>query len=183
MKTYILFFLLLCVNIASSQGFEDPDPGAVQKISEISIPSAQSFEFTKRGNLPVDESSGRANVSIPLGEFKQGDIVVPIGLSYSGTGVRMSDVTGWTGANWSLNAGGVITRVVRDLPDEGDEIKLYNLLQNSSELTPSEVSQNIDMLRQNQLNDSMYDLFNFSFLNYSGEFILKEKITLLLQLF
>ena len=56
--------------------------------------------------------------TIPLLTLKDKSNSLPISLTYSGNGVKLSDLPTWTGMNWRLNAGGIINRVVPDLPDE-----------------------------------------------------------------
>jgi hypothetical protein len=60
-----------------------------------------------------------SNISIPLYELNEGRISVPISLSYHAGGIRVAEEASWVGLGWSLNAGGVITRTVRDKDDFG----------------------------------------------------------------
>ncbi|WP_452597216.1 hypothetical protein [Pontimicrobium sp. MEBiC01747] len=89
-----------------------------QELPDYILPSPQAYQITKYGDIPVNETAGKISPSIPLYNYKVGGLNLPITLSYGGSGVRVSDLPTWTGNNWSLNAGGVITRVVKDLPDE-----------------------------------------------------------------
>ena len=70
------------------------------------------------GSLPVDLNAGVVTVTVPLGEAKSRSLTVPVSLSYRTTGIRVEEVASWVGLGWSLNAGGLITRTVRGLPDE-----------------------------------------------------------------
>lgn len=67
---------------------------------------------------PVSLSSGTVNVSIPLYTLKKGNINVPISLNYDATGVKVDAQPSWVGQNWSLSTGGMISRIVKGVPDE-----------------------------------------------------------------
>jgi len=70
------------------------------------------------GQIPVDYFTGTPQISIPLYTYKSRDISVPIGISYHSGNYKPSDHPGIVGLGWSLQAGGMITRIQRDLPDE-----------------------------------------------------------------
>lgn len=55
---------------------------------------------------PVTHSLGLAEVTIPLYTVKNGDLEVPIYLSYHGSGIRVDDIAGPAGLGWTLNCGG-----------------------------------------------------------------------------
>lgn len=187
MKTTIYRPLLFLIFISiSSFGQIDPN-----KLPEMSIPSPQAFEITKYGNTHVDESSGKISPNIPLHNYTVGNISIPISISYSGSGIKVSQNPTWTGVSWNLNAGGVISRIVKDLPDEKNVERIlyseeqledlktnYELLDNNNHLieTGYRLPQNIvNSLKNFENNDSQADEFNFSFGNYSGSFyLLKE---------
>jgi YD repeat-containing protein len=80
-------------------------------------PEASSvFKFTE---VPVSYFSGLANTSIPLFNIKAGSINIPIDLSYHARGVRVEEIAPRVGIGWSLNYGGMISRQIRGLPDDG----------------------------------------------------------------
>lgn len=83
------------------------------------IPTSPTAAALERYSLmPVNESAGIPSIALPLYAVRSGQLSVPITLSYHASGIRVSDAASWAGLGWSLNASGVITRVVRGLPDE-----------------------------------------------------------------
>lgn len=69
------------------------------------------------GNIPISLYTGLPNISIPIWNLKGRELNLPITLSYRAGGVKVEDMASWVGLGWSLDAGGVITRAVRGLPD------------------------------------------------------------------
>ncbi len=171
-----------------------------QDLPEIVLPSPQAFEITKFGNVPVDESSGRVSPSIPIHTYRVGALEVPISLHYSGNGVKVEQKPTWTGINWILNAGGVITRVVKDLPDETNMPRMFysenelEALKTEPFYVPRRVNpggspaiyetviggykipqSTLEAIAEHpDLADSEMDEFSFSFPGYSGSFYLKK---------
>ena len=70
------------------------------------------------GQIPTDLFTGLPGISIPIYEFKSRDLSIPLSLSYHAGGIKPSDHASWVGLGWSLQAGGVISRIQNDLPDE-----------------------------------------------------------------
>lgn len=64
------------------------------------------------GNIPVNLSSGLATPNIALFEVKEGNIEVGIGVSYQYKGFKPFESPSILGRGWTLNAGGVITRII-----------------------------------------------------------------------
>jgi hypothetical protein len=79
---------------------------------------AASFVSFSQPLLPVDLLTGRADVTVPLGSVSEGDLTVPVFLSYDASGVKPQQAGGNAGVNWFLVAGGSISREVRSLPDD-----------------------------------------------------------------
>lgn len=100
--------LILVSFLTSGQGIRN----------NLSVPSPNATALGSSVDTPVSFSSGSASVSIPLYDVEGKEISVPVSLSYNSSGVRPDVHPGWTGTNWSLNAGGMITRVVKGIPDE-----------------------------------------------------------------
>lgn len=69
-------------------------------------------------HVNVDTHTGTGSISIPLYSLQEGEIEVPVSLSYNASGVKVTDVSGMTGMGWYLNAGGGISRELRGLPDD-----------------------------------------------------------------
>ena len=172
--TFLLIFTIVNLSVfAQDNNF---------KLPELAVPSPQAYELTKYGDIPVDESSGRISPSIPLHNFQVGAINVPISLSYNGGGVKVNQNPTWTGISWSINAGGVITRVVKDLPDETQKQRFFYSKEELDSFAYYDSSQPFVhmMLPQNIINlgylpneyDTQVDEFNFSFPGYSGTFVL-----------
>src|SRR4028118_25573 len=104
--------LLLCKHIASYAQVPSP---LEQKIIP---PSPEAANLGRFGDVPVSLNTGTAHLSIPLYQIGGKDLSLPISLDYAASGNRVSDVASWTGLGWTLNSGGLITRVVKGLPDE-----------------------------------------------------------------
>ena len=80
--------------------------------------SPTAADLGKYGCIPVSYFTGQAEISIPLFSTEQLGIPFQMSLSYDGSGQLLNKLPGWTGHNWSLMAGGVITRVENGLADE-----------------------------------------------------------------
>lgn len=81
-------------------------------------PNAASF--SKYGDIPVNYHTGTTNISVPIFEITEGNLSLPISLSYHSGGIRVDEMSSWVGLGWSLNAGGVISRSVQGGLDEGN---------------------------------------------------------------
>ncbi|MDR2121530.1 MAG: hypothetical protein LBP34_00255 [Flavobacteriaceae bacterium] len=103
-KHFLLFTIVLISNTGWGQ--------------EITSPSPVSEELGRYGNIQVGLFTGSPNIDIPVYDFKEGDLNVPVRLSYTTSGVRVDDINKQLGISWNLVAGGVITRTVRGKPDE-----------------------------------------------------------------
>lgn len=112
MKKYI--YLLLCIVISypfTIYAQFDPKP-------QIQKPSSDAQSLGKFGEIPVDLHTGRVNINIPIYTVKYYDVEVPISISYHGGGIKVSDECGSVGLGWTLNVGGVISRIARGMPDD-----------------------------------------------------------------
>lgn len=175
----ILLFVLISIS------------GYAQDIStELPILSPQSpttNDLGKYGEVQVNESTGIISPSIPLFEYYAGAMSLPIVLNYSGNGVRVNQDPTWAGVNWNINPGGVITRVVKDKPDELTDLtnRIYYSEQELENLEGARAvhSNGLDLDKSTdwykalnhlsfQNTDSELDIFNYNFLGYSGSFYL-----------
>ena len=108
-----LFILLLACTTISLFG-QDP-------ISEDAyVPSApEAAALSKYVDIPVNMYTGTPNINIPLHNVVSRDVSLPISISYHASGNRVTEESSWVGLGWSLNAGGMITREIKDKDDFG----------------------------------------------------------------
>lgn len=110
MKNFILPVILLLVGI--SQLF------AQENTPAVATPSPQAMGSTFSASVPVNKYNGLGTVDIPLTSIQSGGTSKAIGLSYTTTGIKVNQLASSVGIGWQHNAGGVITRIVRGLPDD-----------------------------------------------------------------
>ena len=107
----------------------------IESVSPPTTPSIQSFGNLPAGTSPtpspesavvnrfkdiaVNSFTGTAIVPLPLYTLQDGSLSVPISLNYNASGMKTHEVASWSGVNWALSAGGMISRQVRGIPDEG----------------------------------------------------------------
>lgn len=167
-KTALIFIigLLMTSSLVVAQNitsYENITPNVIP-------PTPQAYNFTKIAEIPVNESSGNATVSIPLFTFEAGKIKIPLNISHGGGALKVDDDNSWTGISWQLSAGGLITRTVNDQPDEkmGTNERLHH---ESSSIT----QQNLSSIAISSY-DSEVDIFNYNFLGYSGSFYFQKEL-------
>ena len=150
------------------------------------IPTPNAASLGKYGDTPVSLYTGTPDVRIPLYDFTVRDVTMPIVLRYDASGLPVNSVPGWLGHNWTLEAGGVITRTVHGRYDEW----LYpKQTLNQLSYTPKNYYQSLNVLPQmisnssddySQLKEeSLYqrydlaaDVFTFNFMGHTGKFFL-----------
>ena len=86
--------------------------------TQVNIASPTAAALGKFGDIPVSNHTGIPNISIPVYTVKEGNLSLPISLSYHAGGMKVMEPAGWVGAGWSLTAGGVISRTFRGAADE-----------------------------------------------------------------
>lgn len=144
-------------------------------VANVVPPSPTVAAMIQYGRTPIGTYTGTANVSIPIYEVKAGDLSFPITLNYGGTGgIKVEEIASWVGLGWSLDAGGVIHRQVRGIPDEhGIMVPNYRsqFLQYLS--NPSTFPNLLAYYEfiSNGTTDSEPDLYSFSFGGVNGQFI------------
>lgn len=147
------------------------------------VPSPNASDLGHYGNIPVSYYTGHPQISIPLYDLNVGDVSLPITLNYDASGVRMNSLPGWTGHNWTLMAGGCITRVIQGINDDrfltnGDELifsdwsnyfHTHALLGNLLEYPEDDYGRLKDSLFAVKY-DFAPDIYYFNFMGHSGRF-------------
>jgi YD repeat-containing protein len=163
---------------------QDRDPELVLNGGEtqpftfnIIPPSPEASALAKYADVPVSLYSGTPSISIPLYEVNERGLRLPISLSYHGGGNKVEQAAPRTGLGWTLNAGGVVTRVVRGWPDEHPRgfLSLTEQYNNVDELIGvsdnDETKSDIYHGMASDCKDGEPDLFYFNFGGYSGQFM------------
>lgn len=179
---------------------------ALCTILAFGMGSAQIFSFpelsqspdvalmTEYGDTKVSYFTGQPVIEIPLYDIPIAGRKIPISMSYSTEGIKPDNRHGWLGCGWSLNCGGVITRVKHGEADEfiSDKIdgittstRLVGYYYNCAELDTSEWGSQPFLEARSELHlpeiqDTIYhdlepDEFVFDFLGYKGSFYLSAK--------
>ena len=163
--------------------------GYAQELPEIVQPEPTAFELTKYGEFPVGLNTGTPSISVPLLSYRTNNITVPISLSYSSNGVKVDQLSSNVGLGWSLNVGGVISRIVRGKEDENYRLQHPIREITRADLLPIEAlphqptfSDNIDVdpdivkflhdVSEDNGYDSQSDLFSFNILGRSGKIVM-----------
>lgn len=161
MRNFILMMILSLSLQARSQEFES--------LVKVIPTSPTSMLFQRYGDYPVSHYTGIPDIRIPIYTIENGDITVPIYLSYHGSGTRYDDLgkknSGFIGLGWTLQAGGMITRTVNGVEDwKGNEINMDGFPNFQYNYSP--------MLDIDQgFTDHQYDLFTYNFLGRSGQYL------------
>jgi hypothetical protein len=118
-KTAIIFFLAIFQHSFSQIEDLMVDPSTMDKrISFNKITATPEVTaFQKVNFLPINLYSGKPEINIPLYVVKSGDIEIPISLKYDIGENKVDGIATNVGWGWSLQAGGNITRIIRDIDD------------------------------------------------------------------
>lgn len=84
----------------------------------IGLSSPQVADFSKYGNLNINQFNGLLDMSVPLPGYKDRDFDLPMSIKYVSSGFIPSKRPSPVGLNWFLNFGGVVSRKVNGSPDD-----------------------------------------------------------------
>jgi hypothetical protein len=104
--------IILCISMNVFSQLQPPGP--------VAVPSSNATSLGVFGEVPVSKFTGVPDINIPLHTVKTHQLEAPISLNYHASGVLPDVHPGWTGLNWGLFAGGMITRNAVGAPDEID---------------------------------------------------------------
>lgn len=173
-KIIKLSFILFCL---VQQIFSQSSP-----YKDVSISSPTAASLGKYGDIPVNNHTGIPNISVPIYSIHAGTIQLPLTLDYHASGLKVQEPSGWVGAGWSLNAGGVITRSVQGGPDEkGTNPGGSELYGHFSDYGYNNYLYNISQQDWQSFakgyKDGEPDLFFYNFGDYSGKFYFRDDRT------
>lgn len=114
---YIINTILQILLIISCGYIYGQQPQISTSLPSVIPPSPDAAALGKYGQYPVSLNNGLVDISIPIYTIKLPKLEVPVSLSYHASGIKVDEVASCVGLGWVLNAGGVITRSVKSLPD------------------------------------------------------------------
>ncbi|WP_090471442.1 hypothetical protein [Mucilaginibacter sp. OK268] len=176
-RTFLKAQVLLLASFFSSLTFAQNLP-----MPQPIPPSPNAAALGKYGDIPVGKYTGVPDISIPLYQVKEGDIQVPVSLSYHASGIKVEENASWVGLGWTLNAGGVITRTIKGKPDENGyaNAQIPSLLLNPQPGTPNYCDAWNSALyvylvgNSNFGYDSEPDAYYYNFNGISGKFVFDQ---------
>lgn len=143
-------------------------------------PSPDAAALAKYAEAPVSLYTGTPEITIPIYEIKDHNLSLPVSLNYHGGGNKVEEAAPRTGLGWTLDAGGVVTRTIRGVPDD---LKLFfgeqGMATQSDYSNPfhpeavdlSTVSGKFAKDITVAFRDPEPDVFNFNFAGHTGTFM------------
>ncbi|MBS7256761.1 RHS repeat domain-containing protein [Flavobacterium branchiicola] len=158
--TTILFF----IQSLSAQVTNNPQ----KLLPQIIPPSPIAYNLGNYGNVPIGMFTGAPNLNIPLYTYKTTNLEVPISMFYGNNGIKVDEISSNIGQGWNLNVGGVISRIIRDEPDEKRQT---DFILPDDNFTQAQKESYFRFITEQAIIDSESDLYSYNFGNYSGKFI------------
>lgn len=118
MRFHVATALLCALSISTLYGQGNPSYNRFNADINNFIPvSPNAASLGKFGNIPVSYYTGLPAIEVPIYTIEQGDIKLPIKLSYHAGGIKVSEIASWVGLGFALNAGGTISCNYHGRPD------------------------------------------------------------------
>lgn len=164
---------------------------------ENKMPSADTWNFIKHGEVGASLHTGTVNLSIPVYTYQDNDFTIPVSISYSSNGYMANVRPGILGPDWVLDAGGKISVEIHGMQDfsssnnaqsyyrfhkldnpamDGTYWRYSNFADQNVELgapAPEIIyipQQGANIHNNTPKYDAEPDFFHFNFMGYSGTF-------------
>ncbi|MFP7658362.1 hypothetical protein [Chryseobacterium proteolyticum] len=115
--------------------------------------------------------TGAPNINIPITEISIDGTSIPISVNYSSNGINIDEMNGSVGLGWTFISGGVITRTIRDKPDEDSSFNSGDAP--LSENFPSQLTNYLKFCENDEF-DSEPDLYSANFGGYNVKFVINK---------
>jgi hypothetical protein len=155
LSIWIVMFAQTYNAIGQNDTYKSPVPIA---------PNAASLG--KYVEIPVGLYTGIPQINLPIENLKGRELNLDISLSYHASGFRVDEDATSVGLGWSLNAGGVITRIVRGEVDSKTRVPVPAFF----DIPWSYLFE----LTQTQWYDNQPDMYYYNFNGISGVFYLSN---------
>lgn len=162
----LCFFSCIVLNVAKAQ--------STVNLPQVVPPPADAASLGKYSDVPVSLNVGLPNINVPIYDIKTARLQVPIALNYYASGIKVEDIASWVGLGWSLDAGGTITRSVRDLDDLNLQHGFYNVaVPHGDTMSQANDWQYFDDVSRGLI-DAEPDNFFYNFGGHNGKFVFGE---------
>ncbi|TCC96383.1 DUF5977 domain-containing protein [Pedobacter psychroterrae] len=180
LRTLLVIICLLSVNVdaqVADQG--ELIARASFRAKQVVQPSPIAAELGRFGDTQVGFFTGTPNINVPLYELKGNKLSLPVSLNYNASGYRPQDPATWVGANWSLDAGGVVVKSVLGNPDITS-----NYFESSTSLTPPPYGNKFGMASyitniREAIIETQPDNYYYNFSGRTGKFWMKPDYSIL----
>lgn len=197
-RFYLATLLLIISTLSIAQGEFNVPASELARVPIAATPEAAALG--KFGEIPVGLSTGIPNISVPFYQYQnpEKNLYFSVGINYHAGGHKVEDMASSTGLGWALNAGGMVSRTVNGLPDDGfngylstdplpnlytttpDYLHYFSYNAPSMPLstgvtfdTDSSAFWLAKSIVQNQV-DAEPDIFTFSAGDFSGKFVIRK---------
>lgn len=147
---------------------QSPNNSTTEGYSKMPV-SPTAASLGQYGTIPVGLFSGTAQYNLPLYTVQGKNLNVPIELNYSTNGIKVEAISPWVGIGWSLEAGGVITR---DVKDRADTFQSYTMPNSSTGCLTIADSKKFEDANS----DLDYDRFSYNFMGNTGTFYIANGV-------
>ncbi|MEO7215177.1 SpvB/TcaC N-terminal domain-containing protein [Mucilaginibacter sp.] len=172
-KEFLVLFIALMIPFVSKSQVDK----SLENLRNLMPPSPNASSLGRYSEWPVSLYTGVPNISIPIYEVKGRSIKLPIDISYHASGNRVGDIASWVGLGWNLNAGGMISRSVRNLPDEDSYFSYANNYTNPNDFTTNTATAELYKKHRTDAadnnGDSQQDIYTLSAMGKSYRLLLK----------
>lgn len=128
MKRTTLLIVILTLFGSSPLWSQDSDLSLQEYAHGTPIPEGQFnplvpdvYSMTRYKGGSADLYTGSASYSIDIYNYTDRYFNIPVKIAYCGNGYKPNQPSGVVGLGWNLNAGGIITREIRGIPDEATD--------------------------------------------------------------
>lgn len=171
MKSGKLAICLVYLFLIKTMAFAQLPP-TLPDLPKIVPPSPEAATLANTASINTSLYTGAASVQIPLFEIQEGDIKMPLSLSYSSNGIRVNDIPSRVGLGWNLFAGGLVTKTIHD-QDDDDPATIREQWPANTDYE-SLYTYAVNALMQNH--DTQNDEFSFNVNGMSGKFFMKDGV-------
>ncbi|MCP1299800.1 DUF5977 domain-containing protein [Chryseobacterium sp. S0630] len=117
MKKIIILIFSQAIILAQAQSQVNSKSIMQNAVNNTAVQSPNAAALFRYSEIPVSLYTGVPDISIPIYTIKEGDIEVPISISYHAGGIKVNDEASSVGLGWNLNAGGRVSQVIAGYND------------------------------------------------------------------